>query len=270
MRSPAFTLALTHILSSPEVRARAQRAVDVACRRGGGSAPRAATPARRCDRARASALVPPLAAVTVGPSGTPSVPYAGFATRGLALAVDAALVALIFLTVTAVVGFVVSLVWNPRPASIVGSGIGGAGLLFEAAYFAGFWSTAGQTPGMRLMQLRVVDGSGSPPGLGRSLVRVIGLGFAILLLFTGFLPVLVDDRRRALQDFLAGTTVLYAEDAPQAVRPPSVAGARLTSTGSLKETSSRAASERRDLGHATRLGTSRRRRTQESLRNRRP
>ena len=153
----------------------------------------------------------------LGSSGTPSVPYAGIATRGLALAVDAALVALVFLTVTAVVGFVVSLVWNPRPASIVGSGIGGAGLLFEAAYFAGFWSTAGQTPGMRLMQLRVVDGSGSVPGLGRSLVRVLGLGLAILLLFTGFLPVLVDDRRRALQDFLAGTTVLYAEDAPQAV-----------------------------------------------------
>jgi uncharacterized RDD family membrane protein YckC len=95
------------------------------------------------------------------------------------------------------------------------------GLLFEAAYFAGFWSTVGQTPGMRVMQLRVVDDSGSVPGLGRSLVRLIGLGFAILLLFTGFLPVLVDDRRRALQDFLAGTTILYAEDAPQAVRSSS-------------------------------------------------
>jgi uncharacterized RDD family membrane protein YckC len=96
-----------------------------------------------------------------------------------------------------------------------------AGLLFEAAYFAGFWSTAGQTPGMRLMHLRVVDSSGSVPGLGRSFVRLLGLGLAILLLFTGFLPVLVDDRRRALQDFLAGTAVLYAEDAPPAVRPSS-------------------------------------------------
>jgi len=143
------------------------------------------------------------------------------ATRGLALAADAALAALIFLTVTAVVGFVVSLVWDPGPSSIVGSGIGGAGLLFEAAYFAGFWSTAGQTPGMRMMQLRVVNASGSPPSLGRSLVRLVGLGLAILLLFTGFLPVLVDRRRRALQDFLAGTTVVYAEHAPQAVTPPS-------------------------------------------------
>jgi uncharacterized RDD family membrane protein YckC len=221
VRSPAFTRALTHILSSAELRdalkgqslsladevagalrARLRR-LDDAIERG---------PRRWFGRSPRS---------QIGSSGTPSVPYAGIATRGLALAFDAVLVALVFLTVTAVVGFVVSLLWNPRPASIVGLGIGGAGLLFEAAYFAGFWSTAGQTPGMRLMQLRVVDGSGSVPGLGRSLVRVIGLGFAILLLFTGFLPVLVDDRRRALQDFLAGTTVLYAEDAPQAVRSSS-------------------------------------------------
>jgi len=221
VRSPAFTLALTHILSSPEVRhalmgqslslgeevAEALRArlrrLDDAIERG----PRRWF--RRSPRPQ------------VGPSGAPSVPYAGIATRGLALAADAALAALIFLTVTAVVGFVVSLVWDPGPSTIIGSGIGGAGLLFEAAYFAGFWSTAGQTPGMRMMHLRVVNASGSAPGLGRALVRVVGLGFAILLLFTGFLPVLVDGRRRALQDFLAGTTVIYAEDAPQAVTPPS-------------------------------------------------
>ena len=59
--------------------------------------------------------------------------------------------------------------------------------------------------------LRVVDPSGFPPGLGRSLVRLAGLALAILLVFTGFLPALVDDRRRALQDFLAGTVVLYTE-----------------------------------------------------------
>jgi uncharacterized RDD family membrane protein YckC len=45
-------------------------------------------------------------------------------------------------------------------------------------------------------------------------VRLFGLIVAILLLLTGFLPVLVDDRRRALQDFLAGTVVVYDDDAP--------------------------------------------------------
>ena len=67
------------------------------------------------------------------------------------------------------------------------------------------------------MHLRVVDHAGSPPGLGRSLLRLIGLALSILLLFTGFLPVLVDDRRRALQDFLAGTVVVHDQDAPHPV-----------------------------------------------------
>ena len=42
----------------------------------------------------------------------------------------------------------------------------------------------------------------------RSFVRFVGLILAIVPLFAGFLPVLVDGRRRALQDFLSGTVVL--------------------------------------------------------------
>jgi uncharacterized RDD family membrane protein YckC len=63
------------------------------------------------------------------------------------------------------------------------------------------------------MRLRLIDASGSPPGFWRSLVRLVGLGVAIAVAFLGFVPVLVDDRRRALQDFLAGTTVVYDERA---------------------------------------------------------
>ena len=62
------------------------------------------------------------------------------------------------------------------------------------------------------MHLRVVDRRGEPPRLGRSLVRLVGLVIAIAPMFAGFFPVLVDRRRRALQDFLAGT-VVRAEDA---------------------------------------------------------
>jgi uncharacterized RDD family membrane protein YckC len=55
----------------------------------------------------------------------------------------------------------------------------------------------------------VLAADGGPPGGLRSAVRLVGLGLAIIPLGAGFLPVLVDDRRRALQDFLAGTVVLY-------------------------------------------------------------
>jgi len=214
VRSPAFKRVLTEVLGSPELRAALKgqsmsfagelvtglaqrlRKLDDAIERG---------PRRWFRQAPPSQLVA---------DGSVRVPYAGIATRGVALAVDAALATMIFLTGTAVIGLVVSLVWDPRPAPVVGTVIAVAGFLVEVAYFTGFWSTAGQTPGMRLLRLRVVAGDGSSPGLGRSLVRLFGLIVAILLLFTGFLPVLVDDRRRALQDFLAGTVVVYDDGAP--------------------------------------------------------
>jgi uncharacterized RDD family membrane protein YckC len=214
VRSPAFRNALTQILSSPELRAALKgQSMSLAEEMAAGLRRRLFGLDDAIERGpRRWFHRPPRS--QVAPGGQPPVHYGGIATRGLALAVDAALATMIFLTGTAVVGLVVSLVWNPRPASLVGSFIGVVGLLVEAAYFAGFWSTAGQTPGMRMMHLRVVDGSGSAPGLGRSLVRLVGLGLAILLLFTGFLPVLFDDRRRALQDFLAGTVVVHDEDVP--------------------------------------------------------
>ena len=51
------------------------------------------------------------------------------------------------------------------------------------------------------------------PEASSSLVRFVGLIVAILPLCAGFLPALVDGRRRALQDLLAGTGVVY-EPAP--------------------------------------------------------
>jgi uncharacterized RDD family membrane protein YckC len=61
---------------------------------------------------------------------------------------------------------------------------------------------------------------GEPPGIGRSSVRVVGLGLAIIPLFAGFLPVLVDARRRGLHDFLAGTVVLHGMAEPPPAPDP--------------------------------------------------
>ncbi len=64
---------------------------------------------------------------------------------------------------------------------------------------------------MHLLGLRVQGPDGRKPGVLRSLVRLVGLWLAIALAFLGFLPVFVDDRRRALQDFLSDTEVVYDE-----------------------------------------------------------
>jgi hypothetical protein len=61
---------------------------------------------------------------------------------------------------------------------------------------------------MRLLRLRVLR-AGSPPSLGRSVVRAVGTVIAIVPFFAGYLPVLFDERRRGLPDFMAGTEVVY-------------------------------------------------------------
>ncbi len=214
VRSPAFRLALTNVLSSTEVRnAVTGQSKSLAEEMATGLRGRVSRLDDATERGpRRWFHRPPRTEIAAGGHASTST-YGGFATRGVALTVDAALAAIIFLTGTAVVGLVGSLVWHPHwAAALVAVLVAVAGLLVNVFYFAGFWSTAGQTPGMRLMHVRVVGPSGAPPGMGRSLVRLAGLALAILLLFTGFLPALVDDRRRALQDFLAGTLILSSDD----------------------------------------------------------
>jgi uncharacterized RDD family membrane protein YckC len=135
--------------------------------------------------------------------------YAGVGTRGTALVVDAAVVTLIFVVGGALIGLVASLFGTLRPAWLVGALAAAGWVLVVTSYFVGFWSTAGQTPGMRMMRVRVIHAADEVPSGWRALLRLVGLVLAVIPLFAGFLPALVDPRRRALPDYLAGTTVRY-------------------------------------------------------------
>jgi uncharacterized RDD family membrane protein YckC len=140
-------------------------------------------------------------------------PFAGAATRAVALAVDAAAILLIFAGLAALFGLISSLVGELRPQWLVGVLLASGWALVAAGYLVLFWSGAGQTPGMRLLRLRLLGREGRPPSLGGSIVRVVGTAIAIIPLFAGYIPVLFDERRRGLPDYLAGTVVVY-EDAP--------------------------------------------------------
>ena len=114
-----------------------------------------------------------------------------------------------------ILGLVASVVGELRPEWLVAVLLASACAVVVGGYFVLFWTTAGQTPGMRLMRLRVVArASGGPPRLGRALLRLLGLGLAIVPLFAGFLPVLFTERRRGLQDFFGDTVVVHAERPP--------------------------------------------------------
>ena len=153
-------------------------------------------------------------------------PYAGIVSRTVALAIDAGTLTVGFAVASGVLGLILSL-FTPVEVSSPGAVLGAAVLwsIVVGSYFVLFWTLAGETPGMRLMALRVINAAGDPPGLGRSLVRLAGMILAAIPFFAGYLLILVDDRRRGLQDMLAGTTVIYA---PQ-IRVQGPASGRLVS-----------------------------------------
>jgi len=208
LRSPEFGQLLGQVFSSPQVRnALTEQSSSLALEAAVGARARAVRLDAKLERGpRRLFRKPPTAAL--------SRAFGGFASRGFALGIDALLVAVVFLVGSALIGLVAQLVGHLKPEWLVGVLLGSGYLLVSIVYFVGFWTTAGQTPGMRLMHLRVVTSANAPLGLGRSLVRLVGLALAIIPCFAGFLPALVDDRRRALQDFLAGTLVVYDEQEP--------------------------------------------------------
>lgn len=140
--------------------------------------------------------------------------YAGFVTRAIAFAIDVALVDLAAVIVAIVVGLCISAFDVPDTIVTITIAVGGlAYLAWFVGYFAMFWSTTGQTPGARVMGVRVVCARGGEPvHLRAAIVRLAGMALAALPLFAGFLLILVDDRRRGLQDRLARTIVVYAPD----------------------------------------------------------
>ena len=194
LRSPATERLIGEAMSSPSVRNALTRQTATA-----GEALLAAF--RRAARAGDAAI--DRLVRRHGPKDT----WAGFATRGIGLAVDALLVHLILLAIVGTVTLIASLTVGVGHGWVEGVLAAGAWLGVQLVYFASFWSTAGATPGQALVAVEVRHG-GVRPGFWRSVVRVVGLWLATALLFLGFVPALFDRERRALQDYLAGTTVV--------------------------------------------------------------
>jgi uncharacterized RDD family membrane protein YckC len=144
----------------------------------------------------------------------PPTAYVGLVTRALAFGIDAALINAVALITTAIVTLTFSVLSLPSGLKAVAIAIGGVlYVVWVITYFVVFWSTTGQTPGNRVLRLRVCTTGGAHLRPRRALLRFGGLVLAAIPLFAGFLPVLVDDRRRGVHDMLARTVVV---DAPRA------------------------------------------------------
>jgi uncharacterized RDD family membrane protein YckC len=168
----------------------------------------------RPERARIAA-----ARVHEAPASPTTPAYEGLVTRTIAFAIDAALIDLIAVAVGAAIALAASVLGVPDEVRTSLVAVGGvAFVVWTILYFVVFWSTTGQTPGNRLLRIRVCRASDHAVLRPRkSLLRLAALTLAAIPLFAGFLPILVDNRRRGLHDMIAGTVVIGAEEESSAV-----------------------------------------------------
>jgi uncharacterized RDD family membrane protein YckC len=157
------------------------------------------------DRGPAVVHAARVAEESVAPIG-----YSGIVTRAIAFAIDALVIQFVAIAVAGTFALILSVVSpSDRFDSVIVAVGTVAYVLWLVGYFVVFWSTTGQTPGNRLLEIRVCRAAdGELIGLGAALVRFAGIILAAIPLFAGFIPILLNDRRRGLQDMLAGTVVV--------------------------------------------------------------
>lgn len=109
-------------------------------------------------------------------------------------------------------GFVLGIATLPALLLPEGPGLA-ARILLPAAYFT-VWPVLfnGRTLGKTAAGLAIVREDGSPLSYGRSFLRWIGYVLSSVTLCLGFLCALFTPRKRALQDYLAGTRVVRVRE----------------------------------------------------------
>jgi uncharacterized RDD family membrane protein YckC len=140
----------------------------------------------------------------------PPVAYAGVVTRVIAIAVDALLIGGAALAAVGAVLLMFSVFAIAGRHHALAAVIGGVCLVvWVVSYFAVFWTTTGQTPGSRVMQIRVARANGSRLRPRHALLRLAWMVLS-LPLFWGYAPILISARRRGVFDVFAGTVVTHS------------------------------------------------------------
>jgi uncharacterized RDD family membrane protein YckC len=133
--------------------------------------------------------------------------YVGLLTRVLSWGVDQLIINLVAIITGLGVALVVAIFPITKNLEPVFAAIaGGVYVVWTAAYFVAFWSVTGQTPGSRLMQVRLVTPNGERVKPGRALVRWFAMNLAMLPLPWGYVP--IPFKRLGFPDWLAHTRVV--------------------------------------------------------------
>jgi uncharacterized RDD family membrane protein YckC len=140
--------------------------------------------------------------------------YAGIATRLAAFGIDLLVIVLSYDLLGSAVEFVVSRLegesWHISNVPALSTAFLVVWALFYCIYPV---AAGGRTFGMAIAGLRVVRFDGSDVGWSGAIVRVLAIPLSFLTLGVGFLLIVIRPDRRALQDLIGGTAVVYAWDA---------------------------------------------------------
>lgn len=136
--------------------------------------------------------------------------YAGFVPRFLAFAIDRVIISAVIAAVVVFIGFLIQSLGPGELTSKIASIVIAVFVIsFDAVYCVTFWLLAGQTPGKAILGARIVRTNGERIHLWPAVVRWLGYILSSVL-FLGYFWILVDSRRQAWHDKLAGTLVIYS------------------------------------------------------------
>lgn len=171
-------------------------------------------------RRRPAAEGPPLLRHDGVRAGDVSGRYAGPVSRLVAFALDVGVVFASFALMSAIVTWLVQLVFDYKLT-------GDKGVWWSIAFFAWWFlylwaglTLAGRTVGKLCVGLRVVARDGSPATHRSAFIRVLVFPFSILLFGIGLLIALWQPERRALHDLAATTCEVYDWGDRPAEQPP--------------------------------------------------
>jgi uncharacterized RDD family membrane protein YckC len=140
--------------------------------------------------------------------------YAGFASRFLSFVVDVIVITAVFLVVLGAIWFSAKILTGTSISFNRGDIWVLIGYVVWAfIYFARSWGANGRTAGMAIFGVQVVRDDGGDVSERKAALRTLVFPLSFLFLGLGFLGIVLGDRRRALHDVIAGTTVIYCWDA---------------------------------------------------------
>jgi uncharacterized RDD family membrane protein YckC len=140
------------------------------------------------------------------PGPGPGIEFGGPGARLVGYIVD------ILITLAAVFALTIVFVLLGQVVAVLGAiGFFVSVIVIPLAYFPYFWSKSGQTPGMKMMGIKVVrDKDGGPLTMGQAILRLIGYWVSGAVFYLGYIWIFIDKRQRGWFDLIAGTVVVKA------------------------------------------------------------